>query len=132
MNTYHLLLLFLITILLYKKLFQNLLLISKVYYCRIILYHFLLKKLILEASEFKWVYLKKFLNQGGSRHKFIKGLLSSAYVKKALLKLKINIKNHIELSNHISLYNWRLPSLIGLSPMIFNTGLTHLGSEAFN
>ena len=28
--------------------------------------------------------------------------------------------------------NWRPPSLSGLTPMVFNTGLTHLGSEASN
>ena len=28
--------------------------------------------------------------------------------------------------------NWRLPSLSELTPMVLNTGLTHLGSEAFN
>ena len=27
-------------------------------------------------------------------------------------------------------YNWRPPSLSELTPMVFNTGLTHLGSEA--
>ena len=28
--------------------------------------------------------------------------------------------------------NWRPPSLSDLIPMVFNTGLTHLGSEASN
>ena len=30
------------------------------------------------------------------------------------------------------LANWRPPSLSELTPMLFNTGLTHLGSEASN
>ena len=31
-----------------------------------------------------------------------------------------------------NIYIWRPPSLSELTPMIFNTGLTHLGSEASN
>ena len=32
----------------------------------------------------------------------------------------------------VSEVNWRPPSLSQLTPMIFDMGLTHLGSEAFN
>ena len=42
----------------------------------------------------------------------------------------INYNNNINNCN--SYNNWRHLSLSGLTPMVFNTGLTHLGSEAFN
>ena len=55
----------------------------------------------MKVSEPKRVNPEKSLNQGGSRHKYVKDLQSSAYGEfKALLKLKV-IKNHIELSNFI-------------------------------
>ena len=34
------------------------------------------------------------------------------------------------LMNKYCYLNWRPPSLSELTPMLFNTGLTHLGSEA--
>ena len=38
----------------------------------------------------------------------------------------------MRIADNISYYNWRAPSLIELNPMIFNTGLTHLGSKTPN
>ena len=42
--------------------------------------------------------------------------------------LKIDLLEIIDLS----LDKWRFPSLSELTPMVFNMGLTHLGSEASN
>ena len=43
--------------------------------------------------------------------------------------LKVKQRNIIILYKDLS-YKWRSPSLSGLTPIVFNMGLTHLGSEA--
>ena len=53
--------------------------------------------------------------------------------KQKYYKLDVNNFFNFETSNfHEILLNWKPPSLSELTPMVFNTGLTHLGSKTRN
>ena len=53
------------------------------------------------------------------------------YHRKIILKYDPVYASHTRLKLKLGATNWRAPSLSELTPMLFDVGLPHLGSEAF-